>query len=355
MSKFPIGVLYGQDISNLYQDAKDNNYAIPSVNVTGTNSINAALESAKEVNSPIIIQVSHGGAAFIAGKSLDNTNHHASILGSISMALHIHNVVKDYGVSVIIHSDHCAKKLLPWFDGMLEADIKYYQQHGRPLFSSHMTDLSLESLQDNIAISKNYFKKMVEYNLFLELEIGMTGGEEDGVDNSNADSDKLYTQPQDIEYAYNELHAISDQFQIAAAFGNVHGAYKPGAVHLKPELLKKHQDHIQKVYNTQTKKPLNLVFHGGSGSDKDKIKEALSYGVVKFNIDTDTQWAFWDGVRHYERDKHEYLMSQIGAPNNPDQPNKKYYDPRAWLRAGEQSIVNRLKIAYQDLNAINRN
>ncbi|MDR3046227.1 MAG: class II fructose-bisphosphate aldolase [Bacteroidales bacterium] len=337
----------------MFRIAKQEKFAIPAVNVVGTDSINAVMEAAKAVNSPIIVQFSNGGAHFYAGKSLPNEKESVAIEGAISGAMHIHQTAHLYGVPVIIHTDHAAKKLLPWIDGLLDAGEKFYAQHGKPLFSSHMLDLSEESLVDNIEICKKYLIRMSKIEMTLEIELGITGGEEDGVDNSDVDNARLYTQPEDVAYAYEELSKISPNFTIAASFGNVHGVYKPGNVKLEPIILHNSQEYIIKKYGTPAN-PVSFVFHGGSGSEPAKIKEALQYGIVKMNIDTDTQWAFWEGVMAYYKKNEAYLQGQIGNPEGEDKPNKKYYDPRAVLREGERSIVNRLKIAFDDLNAIDR-
>ncbi len=348
------GVVTGDGVQKLFQIAKDEGFAIPAVNVVGTSSINAALEAAKSVNSPIIIQFSNGGAAFFAGKGVSNDAQEAAILGAISGAKHIDTVAKTYGIPVILHTDHAAKKLLPWIDGLLDASYEHFNSCGKPLYSSHMLDLSEESLEDNLTICEEYLKKMSKIGMTLEIELGITGGEEDGVDNTNVDNSLLYTQPQEVCEAYKRLSAISDKFTIAASFGNVHGVYKPGNVTLEPKILDNSQKYIQDRLNTKDK-PVDFVFHGGSGSTLDEIREAISYGVIKMNIDTDTQWAFWDGVREYEAKNREYLQSQIGNPDGEDRPNKSYYDPRKWLREGEKSMVKRLTQAYSDLNCIDRN
>jgi len=348
------GVVAGDDVQKIFETAKKDNFAIPAVNVVSTDSVNAALEVAKLVNSPVIIQFSNGGAAFYAGKGLSNENEKAAILGGISGATHIHQLAEAYGVPVIVHTDHAAKKLLPWIDGLLDAGEKYFEKYGKPLFSSHMLDLSVEPIVENIEISKRYLERMSKIGMTLEIELGVTGGEEDGIDNTSIDSSKLYTQPEEVAYAYHELLKVSDRFTIAAAFGNVHGVYKPGNVKLQPVILKNSQDFIQKKYNTG-EKPVSFVFHGGSGSSQVDIREAISYGVIKMNIDTDTQWAFWDGVRRYEAKYHDYLQRQIGNPEGNDKPNKKHYDPRKWLREGEKSMIERLKIAFNDLNCNDRN
>ncbi len=347
------GVLYGDDLTTVFKLAKANQFAIPAVNVTGTDTVNAVLESAKKVNSPVIIQLSNGGASFYAGKALPNDKQQASIAGAVSAALHVHELAELYGVAVIMHTDHAAKKLLPWIDGLLDAGEKYYKANGKPLFSSHMLDLSEEPIAENIEISKKYLARMAKLGMTLEIELGITGGEEDGVDNSDVDSSKLYTQPEEVAYAYEELKKVSPSFTIAASFGNVHGVYKPGNVKLTPKILDNSQKYIEKKYNTEAK-PVNFVFHGGSGSSHAEIREAISYGVIKMNIDTDTQWAFWDGIKDYYEAKKAYLQSQIGNPDGEDLPNKKYYDPRKWLRAGEESVIKRLEIAFDDLDAINR-
>lgn len=348
------GVVWGQALKELFRIAKQEEFAIPAVNVVGTNSVNAVMEAAKVVNSPVIIQFSNGGAQFFAGKGLPNENQEASIAGAISGAWHIHQVAELYGIPVVIHTDHAAKKLLPWVDALIEAGEKHFKTHGKPLFSSHMLDLSEEPLHENIEICKRYLERMSKIGMFLEIELGVTGGEEDGVDNTGVDNSRLYTQPEDVAYAYEELMKISDQFTIAASFGNVHGVYKPGNVKLQPIILRNSQEYIEKKYQTN-KKPVSFVFHGGSGSSREEIREAVSYGVVKMNIDTDTQWAFWDGVHQYYLKKKDYLQSQIGNPEGEDKPNKKYYDPRAWLREGEKYIIERLKVAFEDLNCLNRN
>ncbi len=348
------GVITGDDLQKVYKIAKTNQFAIPAVNVIGTDSVNGVLEVARTVNSPVIIQFSNGGSHFYAGKGLSNENEKAAIIGAISGAKHIHHVAEMYGVPVIVHTDHAAKKLLPWIDGLLTAGEEHFKHYGKPLFSSHMLDLSEEPIKENIEICKKYLARMSKLGMTLELELGVTGGEEDGVDNTGLDSSRLYTQPEEVALAYEELLKISPNFTIAAAFGNVHGVYKPGNVKLQPIILKNSQDYIQKKFNTP-EKPVNFVFHGGSGSSHEEIKQAVSYGVIKMNIDTDTQWAFWDGIRKFEAKNHSYLQSQIGNPEGDDKPNKKYYDPRKWLREGQLSMIERLKIAFEDLNNINRN
>ncbi len=348
------GVIFGDDLQEVFRIAKENQFALPAVNVVGTDSVNAAMEAAKKVNSPIIIQFSNGGASFYAGKGLSNENQQAAIAGAISGAMHIHQMAELYGIAVIIHTDHAAKKLLPWIDGLLEAGEEFYEAYGKPLFSSHMLDLSEETLEENISISKKYLKRMSKIGMTLEIELGVTGGEEDGVDNTSIDNSLLYTQPEDVAYAYEQLKEVSDYFTVAASFGNVHGVYKPGNVKLTPIILHNSQKYIQEKFNTP-EKPVNFVFHGGSGSDPADIKEAISYGVIKMNIDTDTQWATWEGVKKYAEKYHDYLQGQIGNPEGEDKPNKKYYDPRKWLRAGEESMIARLERAFEELNALNRN
>jgi fructose-bisphosphate aldolase class II len=350
--EFAPGVVTGDDVQTLFAVAKANQFALPAVNVVGTNTVNAALETAREVNSLIIIQFSNGGATFFGGKGLDNENQRAAIAGGVSGAKHVRQMAGLYGVPVVVHTDHAARKLLPWIDGLLDAGEEYYEEHGEPLFSSHMLDLSEEPLEENVETCKRYLERMSQIDMTLELELGITGGEEDGVDHSDVDTSRLYTQPEEVAYAYEELMKVSDRFTIAAAFGNVHGVYKPGAVTLRPKILRNCQEYIQEEYDTGDK-PLNLVFHGGSGSSLEDIREAVSYGVVKFNIDTDTQWAFWNGVRHYIQENEAYLQSQIGNPEGDDKPNKKYYDPRKWLRKGEGSFKERLKEAFEDLNSLN--
>lgn len=352
--KFRPGVLHGQEVTDLFNYANENDFALPAVNVIGTNSVNAVLETAREVNSPVIIQFSNGGGHFFAGKGISSEGQKGAIAGSVSGALHVHEMAKAYGVPVIMHTDHCAKKLLPWIDGLLDAGEKYYEKNGQPLYSSHMLDLSEEPIEENIETSSKYFERMNKMGMTIEIELGVTGGEEDGVDNTDVDSSKLYTQPDEVAYAYEKLKAISPNFTVAAAFGNVHGVYKPGNVSLEPIILKNSQEFIQKKFGTGPR-PVNFVFHGGSGSSQAEIREAISYGAIKMNIDTDMQWAFWDGVKNYYLDKEGYLQAQIGNPDGADKPNKKYYDPRAWLRKGEETFVKRLTQAFDDLNCLNRN
>lgn len=352
--KLKPGLVYGQALQDLYQYAKENKFALPAVNVIGTNSVNAVLETAKLVNSPVIIQFSNGGGQFYAGKSLKLENDKAAALGSISGAHHIQMMAEAYGVPVIIHTDHAAKKLLPWIDHMLDAGEANFKANKKPLFSSHMLDLSEESLEENIEISTKYFKRMNAIQTGIEIELGVTGGEEDGVDNTDIDNSKLYTQPEDVAYAYSHLREVGPNFTIAASFGNVHGVYKPGNVKLSPEILKNSQDYVQKKFGTAAR-PVSFVFHGGSGSLQSEIREGIDYGVIKMNIDTDMQWAYWEGIKNFYEDKKAYLQGQLGNPEGADAPNKKYYDPRVWLRKGEDSFVKRLKVAFEDLNNINRN
>ena len=354
MSKFSHGVLTNHQVQEVFNDAKKNLYALPAVNVTNTSTVNSVLEAATEVDSPVIIQFSAGGCQFFAGKGLNNDDHSAAIAGGISGAMHVHEMAKAYKASVILHTDHCARKLLPWIDGLLEAGEKYYKMHGIPLYSSHMIDLSDEPILDNIETCKIYLERMSKIGMTLEIELGVTGGEEDGVDNTNIDSSKLYTQPEEVAYAYEELMKVSDKFTIAAAFGNVHGVYRPGNVKLTPIILDNSQKFVQSKFNTNDK-PINFVFHGGSGSSFEEIREAISYGAIKMNIDTDLQWGFTTGVRDYFNKYGEYVKSQIGNPEGEDLPNKKYYDPRKWLREGELTFKTRLIKSFKDLNNIGRN
>lgn len=346
------GVATGRDVQEIFRYAKEKGFALPAVNVVGSDSVNAVLETAAAVNSPVIIQFSNGGAQFNAGKGLSNENEKAAIAGAVAGAKHIHLLAETYGVSVILHTDHAAKKLLPWIDGLLEASEKHYAETGKSLYSSHMIDLSEEPIEENIEICKEYLKRMSKIGMTLEIELGITGGEEDGVDNTDVDSSKLYTQPEEVAYAYEELMKVSDQFTIAAAFGNVHGVYKPGNVVLTPKILKNSQEFIQEKFNTNDN-PIDFVFHGGSGSTLEEIREAIGYGVIKMNIDTDLQYAFTEGVRDYILDKQDYLKAQIGNPEGDDLPNKKYYDPRKWLREGEKTFKARLTKSFEDLNNIN--
>ena len=345
------GVVTGDDVQALFNYAKSKNFALPAVNVIGSCSINASLETAAALNAPIIIQFSNGGAQFNAGKGLSNENQNAAIAGAIAGAKHIHEMAEAYGVPVILHTDHCAKKLLPWIDGLLDAGEKFYKETGKPLFSSHMIDLSEEPIEENISICKTYLERMSKIGMTLEIELGITGGEEDGVDNSDVDDSKLYTQPEEVNYAYEELSKVSEKFTVAAAFGNVHGVYKPGNVKLTPKILLNSQEFISAKHNVE-KNHIDFVFHGGSGSTVEEIQEAIGYGVIKMNIDTDMQFAFCDGIRDYMVTKEGYLKTQIGNPDGDDIPNKKYYDPRKWLREGELTFVERLKQAFSDLNNV---
>ena len=354
MTKFEYGVLTGNEVQKVFSDAKENNYALPAVNVTSSSTVNSVLEAAAEVNSPVIVQFSAGGCQFFAGKGLSNDNHLSSIAGGISGAMHVHQMAKLYNVSVILHTDHCARKILPWIDGLLDAGEEFFEQHGKPLYSSHMIDLSDEHIEENIETCKHYLARMSKIGMTLEIELGITGGEEDGVDNTNIDSNKLYTQPEEVAFAYQELMKISDKFTIAAAFGNVHGVYRPGNVKLTPKILDNSQKYVEEKFST-IKKPINFVFHGGSGSSFEEIREAISYGAIKMNIDTDLQWGFTIGTRDYFEKFNEYVKTQIGNPDGKDQPNKKYYDPRKWLREGELTFKSRLIQSFNDLNNINRN
>lgn len=346
------GVATGKEVQEIFKHAKEKKYALPAVNVIGSNSINGVLETAAEINSPVIIQFSNGGSQFNAGKGLSNDKEKAAILGAATGAKHVHDLAEAYGATVIMHTDHCAKKLLPWIDGLLDHGEEYFKSTGKPLFSSHMIDLSEEPLEENIETCKKYLERMSKMGMTLEIELGVTGGEEDGVDNTNVDASKLYTQPEEVAYAYEELSKVSDQFTIAAAFGNVHGVYKPGNVKLRPEILKQSQEHVSKKYGVEHNH-LDLVFHGGSGSSLEQIREAIGYGVIKMNIDTDLQFAFCEGVRDYMINKQEYVNTQVGNPDGDDLPNKKHYDPRKWLREGEQTFKKRLKTAFEHLNNVN--
>lgn len=348
------GVVTGDDVQKIFQVAKENKFALPAVNCVGTDSINAVLEAAAKVKAPVIVQFSNGGAAFIAGKGFKTDKPQgAAIFGAIAGAHHVHLMAEQYGVPVILHTDHCAKKLLPWIDGLLDAGEAHFQKTGKPLFSSHMIDLSEESLEENIEICSKYLARMDKMGMTLEIELGVTGGEEDGVDNSHVDASALYSQPEDVDYAYTELSKISKRFTIAASFGNVHGVYKPGNVKLTPTILRDSQKYVCEKHGLPHN-ALDFVFHGGSGSSATEIEESISYGVIKMNIDTDTQWATWDGILQYYKKNEEYLQAQLGNPQGPDSPNKKYYDPRVWLRAAQASMVVRLEQAFKELNAIDR-
>jgi fructose-bisphosphate aldolase, class II len=346
------GVATGDQVKEIFRLAKEKGFALPAVNVTSTSTVNGVLETAARLNAPVIIQFSNGGAHYWAGKGLSNENERAAIAGAVAGAKHIHELAELYGATVILHTDHCAKNLLPWFDGLIEANERHFAQTGKSLYSSHMLDLSEESIEENIELSKKYLTRMAKMGMTLEIELGITGGEEDGVDNTGVDSSKLYTQPEEVAYAYEELMKVSDKFTVAAAFGNVHGVYKPGNVKLEPIILKNSQDYIQKKYNTGHN-PVDFVFHGGSGSTLEEIREAIGYGVIKMNIDTDLQFAFTEGVRDYVSSKIDYLRTQIGNPEGDDKPNKKYYDPRKWMREGELTFNKRLEQAFADLNNVN--
>lgn len=346
------GVATGDEVQAIFDHAKENGYALPAVNVIGSNTINAVLETAAALNSPVIIQFSNGGAQFNAGKGLSNENQRSAILGAVAGAKHVHQMAEAYGAIVILHTDHCAKKLLPWIDGMLDASEEHFAATGKSLFSSHMIDLSEEPIEENIEICKGYLERMSKMGMTLEIELGVTGGEEDGVDNTDIDDSKLYTQPEEVAYAYEELSKVSPKFTVAAAFGNVHGVYKPGNVKLTPKILKNSQEFISDKFGVGHNH-IDFVFHGGSGSSLEEIREAIGYGVIKMNIDTDLQYAFLSGVRDYVQNKSGYLQAQIGNPDGDDQPNKKFYDPRVWLREGEKAFVTRLKQAFEDLNNVN--
>ncbi len=353
MSTFNPGVLTGTAVQALFQYAKEKKFALPAVNVLGTNSINSVLETAALCKSPVMIQFSNGGSQFFLGKSIKNTNEQCAIHGAIAGAHYVHYAAKQYGVPVVLHTDHCAHKLLPWVDGLLTASEEHFAKTGAPLYSSHMLDLSEEPIEENIEICKKYLTRMKPMGMTLEIELGVTGGEEDGVDNSDVDQSKLYTQPSEVAYAFKELSTISNQFTVAAAFGNVHGVYKPGNVKLQPKILLNSQNYLKQELGITTNNPIDFVFHGGSGSSREEIREGIEYGVIKMNIDTDIQWAFWDGVREFEKTNHDFLQGQIGNPGGADKPNKKYYDPRVWLRKGEESVVKRLTHSFEDLNCMN--
>ena len=352
MSTIKSGVATGDQVQEIFKLAKNKGFALPAVNVISSSSINGVLETAKELNAPVIIQFSNGGAVFNAGKGLDNSNQAAAIAGSIAGAKHVHIMAEAYGVPVILHTDHCAKKLLPWIDGLISASEEHFKEKGYPLFSSHMIDLSDEPIEENISICKKYLERMSKIGMTLEIELGITGGEEDGVDNSDVDDSKLYTQPEEVAYAYEELIKVSNKFTIAAAFGNVHGVYKPGNVKLTPKILKNSQEFVSKKFNLENN-IIDFVFHGGSGSTVQEIREGISYGVIKMNIDTDLQYAYMSGVRNYFDKNSEFLKTQIGNPESQDSPNKKYYDPRKWVREAELTFIDRLKQAFKDLNNLN--
>jgi fructose-bisphosphate aldolase class II len=353
-NNFPGGVATGDAVQAIFNDALENGYALPAVNVVGTNSVNAVLETAAQVKSPVMIQFSNGGGVFYAGKSLSNDAQKAAIAGSVSGAKHVHAMAEAYDVPVILHTDHAARKLLPWVDGMLDAGEKFHEQEGKALYSSHMLDLSEEPIDENLSTSKQYFERMAPLGMTIEIELGVTGGEEDGIDNTDIDSSRLYTQPEEVNQAYETLKEVSHRFTVAAAFGNVHGVYKPGNVELTPIILKNSQDYVKEKHGTGDR-PIHFVFHGGSGSSREHIREAIGYGVVKMNLDTDMQWAYWDGVHDYYKANKDYLNTQLGNPEGDEKPNKKYYDPRTWLRSGENAFIKRLVSAFDDLNCINRN
>ena len=355
MSKFPAGVVYGQQLIDLYDDAKANGYALPGVNAVGTSTVNAIMETAAKVESPVIVQLSFGGGQFFAGKSLENGNFEASAAGCISAALHVHQVAEMYGVPVILHTDHCSLKNIEWIDRLLDYQEGYYERYGRPLFSSHMLDLSEESIEENIDVCVKYLERMSKLEIGLEIELGITGGEEDGVDNSDVDVSKLYTHPSEVFYAYERLMTVNPNFTVAAAFGNVHGVYKPGNVKLSVEILKNSQNYVADQIDKTGTKPVSFVFHGGSGSSQDDIRKSIEYGVIKMNLDTDMQWAFSAGVRDYYAQHKDYVATQIGNPDGDDLPNKKYYDPRKVLRQAEEYFVTRLEESFADLNCIGRN
>ena len=350
--KIKPGVATGDTVQEIFRYAKEKGFALPAVNVTSSSTVNAVMETAAKVNSPVIIQFSNGGSHYYAGKSLSNKDERAAIAGAIAGAKQVHELAELYGIPVILHTDHCAKNLLPWIDGLLDASEVFYKENGKPLYSSHMIDLSEEPIEENIELSKKYLERMSKIGMTLEIELGITGGEEDGVDNTDVDSSKLYTQPEEVAYAYEELKKVSDRFTIAAAFGNVHGVYKPGNVKLTPKILKNSQEYVQNKFNTEVN-PVDFVFHGGSGSTLEEIRESIGYGVVKMNLDTDLQFAFTEGVRDYIVKNVDYLKTQIGNPEGDDLPNKKYYDPRKWMRDGELTFVKRLEQSFSDLNNIN--
>jgi len=352
-SEFPAGVLTGDAVSDVFALAKQEKFALPAVNCIGSNSMNAVLETAAKLNSPVIVQFSASGSSFVGGKNVPVDSARLSILGSVAGATHVRTMAEAYGARVILHTDHCPKNRIDWITGLLDEGERHFEATGEPLFSSHMLDLSEESMEENIAICVAYLKRMAPLGMTLEIELGITGGEEDGVDNTDADESDLYSKPEEVAYAYERLMAVSPNFTIAAAFGNVHGVYKPGNVKLTPTILRDAQAHVHEKFATSSETPINFVFHGGSGSTAAEIEEAISYGVIKMNIDTDLQWAFWDGVRAYEAENHDYLQGQLGNPGGEDAPNKKYYDPRAWLRSGEVSFSERLEQAFAELNNIN--
>jgi fructose-bisphosphate aldolase, class II len=347
--KLKPGVIAGAVLQEVFDFCKSERCALPAVNVIGSHTANAALEASRRAKAPIIIQYSHGGSQFNAGKFLDNTRHRASIAGAIAGAHHVRALAEAYGVPVIVHTDHCAQKLLPWVEGLIEAGEAFFALHGAPLFSSHMLDLSEEPLEQNLLTCRRFLTRMARIDMTLEIELGVTGGEEDGVDNSSVDNAKLYTQPADVLAAYDALTPVGP-FTVAAAFGNTHGVYAPGNVKLTPSILQSSQAYIQAERKTGAQ-PVNFVFHGGSGSSPAEIAEAVSYGVVKMNVDTDTQWAFLQPIKRYMDEHDAYLHSQLGNPEGEHKPNKKFIDPRAWLHQGEKGMTERIEQAFQDLGA----
>ena len=353
-TKFRAGVLFGDEVTEVFNHAKANNYAIPAVNSTSSLTVNATLAAAAQVGSPVIVQFSNGGAHFFIGRTISKEAQKGAIEGSIAAAHYIAQAAETYGVPVILNTDHCAKKLLPWIDGVLAASEANFAKTGKPLYSAHMLDFSEESLDENLTLCEQYLTRMAKIGISLEIELGITGGEEDGVDNTHVDESRLYTQPEHVAEAYTRLSKISPNFTIAASFGNVHGVYKPGNVKLKPAILDASQKYIEQNLKTGAK-PVNFVFHGGSGSSREEIREAISYGAIKMNLDTDLQWALWDGVRAFEAENHDYLQGQIGNPKGEDAPNKKYYDPRVWLGKGEDAFSKRLVQSFEDLNCMARN
>ncbi|KAJ5792812.1 fructose-bisphosphate aldolase [Penicillium pulvis] len=344
------GVIVGDDVLRLFEYAQEHNFAVPAINVTSSSTVVASLEAARDAKSPIVLQLSQGGAAYFAGKGVSNDGQAASIAGGVAAAHYIRSIAPAYGVPVILHTDHCAKKLLPWLDGLMDADEAYFKLHGEPLYSSHMIDLSEEEVEYNINTTAAYLKRAAPMKQWLEMEIGITGGEEDGVNNEDVDNNSLYTQPEDILAIHNALSPISPYFSIAAGFGNVHGVYKPGNVRLHPELLSKHQAFVKEALGSKKDKPVFFVFHGGSGSSKEEYKEAISYGVVKVNVDTDMQYAYLSGVRDFIQSKKDYLQTMVGNPDGADKPNKKFFDPRVWVREGEKTMSKRTQVALEDFN-----
>jgi fructose-bisphosphate aldolase class II len=347
--KLKPGVVTGTALDELFAYCKEAKCALPAVNVIGSHGANAALAAAREARAPIIVQFSQSGAHFYAGKLLENGAQQASIAGSVAGAMHVRTVAEQYGVPVVLHTDHCAAKLLPWVDGVIAAGEAFFAKNGEPLFSSHMLDLSEEPLEHNLEICRKHLTRMARMKMTLEIELGVTGGEEDGVDNSSVEHSKLYTSPEDVLRAYDVLGPVGS-FTVAASFGNTHGVYAPGNVKLKPPILRDSQTYVQRERKTKDK-PMNFVFHGGSGSTREEILEAVSYGVVKMNIDTDTQWAFTQPVKKFMDEKSAYLQAQLGNPEGPDKPNKKTIDPRGWLHYAEKGMTARLVEAFKDLGA----